>query len=278
MAELQKILERRRSSADQHVCKVESVGRRKSKQEQDVLAFRSGWSSTPGCAGRGSFDIFTPRTSYDIFTPRSDDDNRHGAPENENTSDAEVEVNIIKGGDGQLQRALEVALAERDAARLEAATVRGELVQAREEIDRLRDSLRRMSSSTDVLLGALHEQQLELSKQAPIEDDQSPYIIAALGAFNLLDLDADGQLSAFDVQVFAELMTPPKDSQGPEVLCRQIWKQLGMTDQDKMGRSEWLQLIRAKSGSALGRPLSTADLERLISSLEALEAAGMRRY
>lgn len=225
-------------------------------------------------------DTFTPRTSFQIFTPRSDDDNRQGAPENENTCDVEVEVGIMKGGDVQLQQVLEAALAERDAARLDATTVRGELTQAREEIDRLRESLRRMSSSTDVLLGALHEQQLELelSKQAAIEEDQSPFIIAALRVFNLLDLDEDGQLSRVDVQVFAELMTPPKDSQGPEVLCQQIWQQVGMTEQERMGRSEWLQLIQAKNGSALGRPLSIVDVERLVSSLEALEAAGMRHF
>lgn len=276
MAELQQILDRRRSSADQHVCLA--VGRCKPKQEQDNLAFRSGWSSTPGCAGRSSFEMFTPRKTFEIFTPRADDDNRQGAPENENVSDSEVEVEIMKGADVQLQRALEVALAERDAARLDAATVRGELTQARDEIERLRESLRRMSSSTDVLLGALHEQQVELSKQVAIEEDQSPFMTAALRVFDLLDMDEDGQLSSADVQVFAEMMTPPKDSQGPEVLCQRIWQQLGMTEQERMGRSEWLQLIRAKDGSALGRPLSIADLERLVSSLEALEAAGMRRF
>lgn len=277
MAELQKILERRRSSADQHVCLA--VGRCKPKQEKENLAFRSGWSSTPDCAGRASFDMFTPRTSFEISTPRSDDDNRRGAPENENMSDSEVGVDLMKGGDVQLQRALEVALAERDVARLDVAIVRGELTQAREEIEQMRESLKRMSSSTGVLLGALHEQQLELSKQAAIEEeDHSPFIIAALRAFDLLDLDEVGQLSPVDIQVFAELMTPPKDSQGPEVLCQRIWQQLGMTGRERMGRSEWLQLIRAKNGSALGKPLSIADLERLVSSLEALEAAGMRRF
>jgi len=275
MAELQEILDRRRSSTDKHI--TQALGRRISKLGTDSLAFRSGWSSTPGCAGRNSFEIFTPRVS--LISPRSDDDNRQGVPEYENTSDAdEVEVDVImKSGDVQVQRALEQALAERDAARLDAATMRGDLNKAQAEIEQLRDSLRRMSSSTDMLLGALHEQQLELSRQAE-KDEESPFISAALGVFDLLDLDQDGKLSTVDVQVFAELMTPPKDPQTPEVLCQKIWQQLGMSAQESMGRSEWLQLIQAKAGSALGKPLSIVDLERLVSSLEALEAAGMRRF
>jgi len=268
---LRQILDRRRSSTDKHI--TQGLGRRLSKQE----SFRSGWSSTPGCAGRNSFEIFSPRAS--LISPRSDDDNRQGVPEYENTSDAdEVDVDIImKSGDVQVQRALEQAFAERDAAKLDAATMRGELNKAQAENEQLRESLRRMSSSTDMLLGALHDQQLELSRQAEIEED-SPFISAALGVFDLLDLDQDGQLSSVDFQVFAELMTPPKDSQGPEVLCQKIWQQLGLSAQENMGRSEWLQLIQAKAGSALGKPLSIVDLERLVSSLEALEAAGMRRF
>lgn len=279
------ILARRRSSADQHVCQVSlPVGGRKSRQEQEILAFRSGWSSTPGCAGRNSFDIATPRGS---FTTTGDDDNRQGGIGHENISDVESEGDLMKSCDLEvlnLQRTLEVANAERDAANLDAANSRGELAKAQEEIAQLRESLRRMSSSTDVLLGALHDQQLELSKQAlPVVEAQvveaSPFITAALGVFDRLDLDHDGQLSPDDVQVFAELMTPPKDKQGPEVLCQKIWQQLGMKEFDSMGRSEWLQLIQAKSAdSSLGKQLTIVDLERLISSLEALEAAGMRRF
>jgi len=182
-----------------------------------------------------------------------------------------------------MQRSVEVANAERDAANVDAASARSELAKAQEEIAQLRESLRRMSSSTDVLLGVLHDQQLELSKQSPVVEtqivDASPFIAAAMGVFCLLDLDHDGQLTPDDVQVFAELMTPPKDKQGPEVLRQKIWQQLGMKQFGSMGRSEWLRLVQAKAtDSSLGKELTIVDLERLISSLEALDAAGMRHY
>jgi len=285
MAELQQILARRRSSADQHVFQVSfPVGGRKSRQEQEGLAFRSGWSSTPGCAGRNSFDISTPRGS---FTTIGDDNNLEVALGYDNVSDAESEGDLVKSGDLvvlNLQQTLTVTIAERNAATLDAANARGELAKAQEEIAQLRESLSRMNSSTAVLLGALQDQQLKLAKEelsvveAPAAED-SPFITAAFGVFDLLDLDQDGLLSLDDVQVFAELMTPPKDKEGPEVLCQKIGQQLGMTEFASVGRPEWLQLIQARAAdSALGKQLTIVDLERLISSLEALEAAGMRRY